>query len=578
MTDVVEAAAGFKASVVRSGKWAAAIAAIGGFVADVLTPLAPFAAYLFFVGAVASLVLAVAILINRSLRVRAMPALVFALAATVTGGALHEVQRLRAAEDGVLADMAPAIARLQSSLGIVEAKVEQIDATVTRTEKQVIDLKAAVADQANVIQQRTQEIQLQQQAALQTQQKVEARTEQIALTVDAIARGFAALGANRSVIENPTRPDQHYHNARIYELTGDVLGARRSYLAFSGYGIDAIDPYLRFATLLRVQDGRTGAREVLGDVLSRKPVPAVKLAHALQFDGADRTRRIEQFLAETPDFSPAWFLLAEEFSEDRLGTQGLADKRREYDALTEFVKREQAGVLPRHFVDHTVIGEWTDKARRRLAALGNMSDPARYRITLKGTRSNQGWMITVMLPEPATALFWRVAGEPAFRETGTLDFRDQATGKPMPNPTFSLAGDLKPTDFEIRYMDAGGRMVGPQTISFNPSQVIADETRKILDQFWTSWVAFGESGPQAGLLYFTHLVSYRCAVKEARYGFNDGALDKAFPLPACDERNPYAIPENSLPYQRIGKDVQSVSVQVIYRDGSQSEVRRFNRR
>jgi hypothetical protein len=379
------------------------------------------------------------------------------------------------------------------------------------------------------------------------------------------------------VIENPTRPDQHYHNARIYELTGDVLGARRSYLAFAGYGIDAIDPYLRFATLLRVQDGRTGAREVLGDVLSRKPVPAVKLAHALQFDGADRTRRIEQFLTEAPDFSPGYFLLAEEFSEDRLGTQGLADKRREFDALTEFLRREQAGVLPRHFVDHTLIGEWTDKARRRLAALGNMADPSRYRVALKGTRSNQGWMITVILPEPATAISWRVAGEPAFRETGTLDFRDQTTGKPMPNPTFSLAGDLKPTDFEIRYMDAGGRQVGPQTISFNPSQVIADETRKILDQFWTSWVAFGESGPQAGLLYHTHLVSYRCAVKEARYGFNDGALDKAFALPACDERNPYAIPEGNVPYQRIGKDVRSVSVQVTYRDGSQSEVRRFAR-
>jgi hypothetical protein len=66
-------------------------------------------------------------------------------------------------------------------------------------------------------------------------------------------------------------------------------------------------------------------------------------------------------------------------------------------------------------------------------------------------------------------------------------------------------------------------------------------------------------------------------VKEARYGFNDGALDKTFPLPACDERNPYAIHENNVPYQRIGKDVRAVSVQVTYRDGSTSEVRRFAR-
>ena len=39
------------------------------------------------------------------------------------------------------------------------------------------------------------------------------------------------------------------------ELGGDMLNARRSYLGFANFDVDAIDPYLRFATLLRVQDG-----------------------------------------------------------------------------------------------------------------------------------------------------------------------------------------------------------------------------------------------------------------------------------------------------------------------------------
>ena len=38
------AATALRASLLRSGRWAAGLAAIGGFVADVLQPLAPFAA------------------------------------------------------------------------------------------------------------------------------------------------------------------------------------------------------------------------------------------------------------------------------------------------------------------------------------------------------------------------------------------------------------------------------------------------------------------------------------------------------------------------------------------------------
>lgn len=31
-------------------------------------------------------------------------------------------------------------------------------------------------------------------------------------------------------------------------------------------------------------------------------------------------------------------------------------------------------------------------------------------------------------------------------------------------------------------------------------------------------------------VYFTHLITYRCAIKEVRYGYNDGPTDKVFTL------------------------------------------------
>ena len=41
-----------RASLSRTGKWAGGLGVVGGFVADILSPLAPFAAYIALAGAV----------------------------------------------------------------------------------------------------------------------------------------------------------------------------------------------------------------------------------------------------------------------------------------------------------------------------------------------------------------------------------------------------------------------------------------------------------------------------------------------------------------------------------------------
>jgi uncharacterized phage infection (PIP) family protein YhgE len=138
---------------------------------------------------------------------------------------------------------------LQQSVGLVAAKVDKIEATVNETQNTVGEVK-----------QTTEQI-----AASQAQQKAQVETlqnttEKIAESIDVIAKGFAALAAQGGTIAEPKRPDEFYHNARVQELGGDMLNARRSYLAFANFDVDAVDPYQRFATLLRVQDGRAGAR------------------------------------------------------------------------------------------------------------------------------------------------------------------------------------------------------------------------------------------------------------------------------------------------------------------------------
>ncbi|CDX16841.1 putative methyl-accepting chemotaxis sensory transducer [Mesorhizobium sp. ORS 3359] len=624
-----------RASLSRTGKWAASFAFISGAIGDVLNPLGPFAAYIALVAAVAAIIIAIAMVLRLVLAAKAMPALIFATSAAAIAGGVYGIQQQTNSQNGVIANLVPAVAELQQSLGIVSQKVAKIEQTVTETQKTVEEVKKstdtvaktaeqiastqqqqtaqgaetqktveAVKQTTDSVAQKAEQIASAQQqqsaqgaetqktveavkqttdslAAGQQQQqaqaeKLQATTEQIAASIDTIAKGFAQLSAQGGAIADPRRPDEFYHNARVYELAGDMLNARRSYLAFAGFDVDAIDPYTRFATLLRVQDGKAGAREVFGTLAEKAKAPSIKLVHLLQFDDAQRLDKLNAFIAANPDYAPAYFLLAQEFSEDRLGSQTLADKRSEAQALTKFVAYEKDGGLLKYFVDQTQLADWLDRSRSRLAALGDVLDPSRFVPTLTPMRSNAGWSMTISLPEPATAISWRLGDSGPFTDTGLMATNDQRTGKPMPNPSFELPDSTAATTIAIKYLDIRGRETGPFDIRFDPDGALQQENKQILDQFWTSWIAF-DSGGNRGLVYFTQMLSYRCAIKAVHYSLNGSALDKEIRMPPCDAKDPYAIPSDYQPYFKVKDDVKSMAVQVTYTDGTKSPVREYKR-
>ncbi|OBQ60386.1 methyl-accepting chemotaxis protein [Mesorhizobium loti] len=590
-----------KASLSRTGKWAGSVAFISGAVGDVLNPLAPFAAYIALVASIAAAIIAIAIVLRLVLAAKALPALLFATSAAAVAGGVFAVQKETNSQNGVIAGLVPAIAQLQQSMGIVSEKVAKIEQTVTQTQKTVEEVKKSTDTVAQKTDQIASAQQQQTQQGAQTQktveavkqttdtlaagqqqqqaqaEKLQATTEQIAASIDTIAKGFAQLSAQGGAIAEPKRPDEFYHNARVYELSGDMLNARRSYLAFAGFDVDAIDPYTRFATLLRVQDGKAGAREVFGQLADKGKALSIKLVHILQFEDAQRLDKLDAFVTANPDYAPAYFLKAQEFSEDRLGSQTLADKRSEAQALTKFVSYEKDGGLLKYFVDQTQLADWLDRSRSRLAALGDVLDPARFAPSLTPMRSNQGWSMTISLPEPATAISWRLGTAGRFTDTGFLAMKDQATGKPMANPSFELPDSTAATTIAIKYLDIRGRETGPFDISFDPDAALQQGDKQILDQFWTSWIAF-DSGGNHGLVYFTQMLSYRCAIKEVRYSLNGAALDKSLEIPPCDKKDPYAIPYDAKGYFKVADSVKSMSVQVTYTDGTKSPVREYERK
>ena len=191
------------------------------------------------------------------------------------------------------------------------------------------------------------------------------------------------------------------------------------------------------------------------------------------------------------------------------------------------------------------------------------------------SRHNGGWTVVFSIADPALGISWRMGDSGDFRETGFLDTLDPRTRKRMPNPSIELAADAPGGTIEVRYIDASGEMQGPFPIKFDPQEALIHDQRKILDMTATSWLSFREFN---GLLvYYTQLMSYRCAIREARIGIDTTVPDKVLKMPPCDPRDPGSIPASATPYLKLAPTTQFVSVELTYRDGSVSEIKSFRR-
>ncbi|BAM89702.1 conserved exported hypothetical protein [Bradyrhizobium oligotrophicum S58] len=264
--------------------------------------------------------------------------------------------------------------------------------------------------------------------------------------------------------------------------------------------------------------------------------------------------------------------------------------RRVVSELAETVRHKQIPVYFDQMVDDVflngakapVAADKPAEPQQKLAALPPVSAP---RIppaneTLNApiamfSRHNGGWTVTFSIADPTLGISWRMGDAGDYRETGFMDVLDPRTRKRMPNPSIQLPADAPAGTIQVRYVDAGGEMQGPFPIRFEPEAALVRDQRKILDMTATSWLSFREFN---GLLvYYTHLMSYRCAIREVRIGIDTAVPDKVLNMPSCDMKDPIAIPSNATPYLKLPPSTQFISVELTYRDGSVSEIKSFRR-
>jgi hypothetical protein len=100
----------------------------------------------------------------------------------------------------------------------------------------------------------------------------------------------------------------------------------------------------------------------------------------------------------------------------------------------------------------------------------------------------------------------------------------------------------------------------------------AAEVRPILNATQENWVAVREYNGQ-DLLYFTHLLAWRCGLEAIHFSVNGGE-ERRFKAEPCyeDEATPNALKvTDMLPYQQFALgSVDTVELRIVYDDGAET--------
>ncbi|MEO0976399.1 MAG: hypothetical protein AAFY05_09770 [Pseudomonadota bacterium] len=115
---------------------------------------------------------------------------------------------------------------------------------------------------------------------------------------------------------------------------------------------------------------------------------------------------------------------------------------------------------------------------------------------------------------------------------------------------------------------------GPSADTAMAQGMPPEQIKQILDMTKTSWVSFRDWQGQQ-LIYFTHLEAWKCGIDYVFYGLNGGPLDQMWELDTCNPDNPNAVLKDKPYIELPAGSTQSISVQLIYPDGSKSPVETF---
>ena len=225
--------------------------------------------------------------------------------------------------------------------------------------------------------------------------------------------------------------------------------------------------------------------------------------------------------------------------------------RRLVSEMADTVKHRQVPVYFDQMVDDVFLSGFAKDGRRapgrsagaeargatpgaRCRACRRRRPPTRRSRASRATMAAGAWCSPSPIRRSAFPGAWRGNGDSAKPALSIRSIRGRARG--CRTRRSNCRRTRRPATIEVRFVDPVRRHAGAFPIRFDPEAALIRDQRKILDMTATSWLSFREFN---GLLvYYTHLVSYRCAIREVRIGIDTAVPNRVLKMPGCDHRDP----------------------------------------
>ena len=194
-------------------------------------------------------------------------------------------------------------------------------------------------------------------------------------------------------------------------------------------------------------------------------------------------------------------------------------------------------------------------------------------VGLTATPNGAGWLLLFRFPSPPVEVQYELASSPGYRSTGAVPGSVDASGALLAKSYAMLGPDevSGPTSVRVKYRLARGELQGPFELSFDPATAAVASARNTLDDLAPQWLSFREFDGRT-LVYFTSLLVHKHALREIKVGLDEGALNQGVRFKPSSAPG---LDSDDEMFRAIPPKTHSVSVQLVFRDGTSSTVRTF---
>lgn len=278
-----------------------------------------------------------------------------------------------------------------------------------------------------------------------------------------IDKGFAAvlekidqIDASAGIISNPKSYNDYYHNAKVHELSGNLLEARKAYEQYFQTNLFYYDPFISYANIVKAVEGPASAQELLAKLRDQYPDnPAAALIYAVNKTAReDKEFLLAQLAQKYPDYGPIFYAQLEFYSYKESGTPTLAEQTKAQEALAKLEELEKNQNFSKFFIDKQLLSEKQEfiKAQSSMANSyygGITKNP----IEFKSEYVNGSVSLTFVPMEMVKKIFYRINGEGEFKDTGSMGITMPGSNQALPNYSTIETLPLGKHKIEVKYID-----------------------------------------------------------------------------------------------------------------------------